>query len=293
MKYLLGIDLGATKILGGILDEELGIIHQETLPSRDSLMGLADLGLVQTKRVISKLLVTAAKFNLKISAAGIGFPEYVSVEGQLMSKDGVGWQIQPKIELPKLTGFSWVIESDVRCAALGEATLGDGKAQSDFLYVLVSSGISHTLVVNGRTWPGASGRAIGFGVTEIEHDGKFKTLESVASGLGIAREYQHKSGVMVSGAIEVFEKFGTDPIATAVIEQAAECLYRGLKNLVEVLDPEKIIIGGGLWLGSPKYRELVANRLPKPVSALLNLASLPNAGLIGAAAVARNSLINP
>jgi len=273
VKYLLAVDVGATKIHGAILDENLKIIREERMASQESLFGLADVGLQRTKKIVGGLITWAAKSSINISSACIGFPEYVSNDGQLMSRDTIDWRTQPRTDLLELTGFNWVVESDVRCAAMGELSLIDQKSQANFLYILVSSGISHTMINNGLVWAGANGRAIGF----------------FASGLGIAREYQRLSGVSVRGAIEVFQTFNSDPISRNVIRQAAEYLSRGLINLVEVLDPSRIIIGGGLWLGSQNYRELVTDLLPKTINDVLSSASLSNSGLIGAGAIARNS----
>jgi len=291
MKYFMAVDVGATKIHGGILDENLKIIHEETMASRESLLGLADQGLRRTKQIVVNLMSLAAKSNIKISSACIGFPEYVSNDGQIMSRDTIDWQSQPKGDLIELTELDWIVESDVRCAAMGELSLIENMSQSNFLYVLVSSGISHTLVINGRPWTGANGRAIGFGVTQIEHHGEFRSLESVASGLGIAREYERLSGVSVRGAIEVFQNFDSDLTSKIVIVNAAEAFSRGLLNLVEVIDPSRVIIGGGLWLGSKKYRELVSELLPKAINDIMSVASLQNSGLIGAGVIARDSLI--
>jgi len=94
----------------------------------------------------------------------------------------------------------------------------------------------------------------------------------------------------VSGAVEVFQKFNSDSNSKIVIKQAAESLSRGLINLVEVLDPSKIIIGGGLWLGSQNYRELVSELLPRTINDIISMASLSNSGLIGAGVIAQNSL---
>ena len=291
MKYFMAVDVGATKIHGGILDENLKIIHEETIASRESLLGLADQGLRRTKQIVVNLMSLAAKSNIKISSACIGFPEYVSNDGQIMSRDTVDWQSQPKGDLIELTELDWIVESDVRCAAMGELSLIENMSQSNFLYVLVSSGISHTLVINGRPWTGANGRAIGFGVTQIEHHGEFRSLESVSSGLGIAREYERLSGVSVRGAIEVFQNFDSDLTSKIVIVNAAEAFSRGLLNLVEVIDPSRVIIGGGLWLGSQKYRKLVSELLPKAINGIMSVASLQNSGLIGAGVIARDSLI--
>lgn len=289
VKYLLAVDLGATKILAGILDENLNVIKDVTAPSRTSITGLADPGLATTKEVIADLIDYAADAGITISAGGIGFPEYVS-HNRLLSKDCVSWEIQPELELPDLTGFPWQVESDVRCAALGEAMLGAGIGSSDFVYLTISTGISHSLILNGKPWPGANGLAIGFGVTKIAIENAFVMLESVASGLGIAREYQRKSGNKVSGAVEVFDRYEADQIASEVINTGAVVLAQGIINLVEIFDPAKIVIGGGLWLGSGRYRSLVTQLLSESIIQIIEPAKLSHAGLIGAAVAARQVL---
>ena len=135
MKYVLAVDVGATKIHGGILDENLKIIHEKTIASRESLLGLADKGLQRTKNIIVELMSLAAKSNINISSACIGFPEYVSNDGQILSKDTIDWQSQPRSELLEFTGLNWVVESDVRCAAMGELHLIENKSKNGKAFI--------------------------------------------------------------------------------------------------------------------------------------------------------------
>jgi glucokinase len=128
---------------------------------------------------------------------------------------------------------------------------------NDFLFVTVSSGISHSLVINGKPWAGATGEAIGFGVTQIDNSQESPTLEQFSSGMGIARRYQQAVSKDIDGAETVFALYEKDPIANEIIESAANVLGKSLAVVVDYLDPEKIIIGGGLWLGSDIYRKLV------------------------------------
>lgn len=281
MKHVIAVDLGATKILAGILDEDLNVIHSETRPARDALAGMADPDLLRTKALIKDLQDFAASRNLELIAGGIGFPEYVDNAGTLTSADGVDWKQQPKNELAELTGLPWIVKSDVACAAVGEAALGAGMGLDNFLYITVSSGISHSFVINGAPWTGATGRAIGLGVTVIENNGTLKTLEGIASGLGIARAYAELSGNQIDSAIEVFQSESTDLIAAQVIARATEVLARGIVNIAEVLDPKVIIIGGGLWLGADSYRLNVLSQIDEPIRKRISLAKLNQPGLIG------------
>ena len=147
MKYVLAVDVGATKIHGGILDENLKIIHEKTIASRESLLGLADKGLQRTKNIIVELMSLAAKSNINISSACIGFPEYVSNDGQILSKDTIDWQSQPRSELLEFTGLNWVVESDVRCAAMGELHLIENKSNSGPLKTSIMLPLKNGVVI--------------------------------------------------------------------------------------------------------------------------------------------------
>ena len=156
----LAIDVGASKITGALVSNSFEIIHQETVSARTGLYGDADPGLVITKALIKSLVQIAKEKNYEVIAGGACFAEYVTPEQLLNSKDQIAWEVQPKEDFATLTGFKWAIESDVRAMALAEAHTN---ANQDFLFITVSSGISHAMVISGKPWTGATGEAIGFG----------------------------------------------------------------------------------------------------------------------------------
>ncbi|MFM2365268.1 MAG: hypothetical protein RLY79_937, partial [Actinomycetota bacterium] len=250
----LAIDVGASKIAGALVSDTFEILHHETVPARTALYGDADPDLVITKSLITSLLQIAKDKNLEVTKGGACFAEYVTPEQMLNSKDQIAWSVQPKEDFTALTGFAWAIESDVRAMALAESRAGSAP---DFLFVTVSSGISHALVIGGKPWAGATGEAIGFGITQIDNSQDSPILEQFSSGLGIARRYQKATGADVTGAEAVFTQYENDPIAKEIIGSAAAVLGKSLAAMVDFLDPAKIVIGGGLWLGSDLYRELV------------------------------------
>lgn len=283
MKHVIAVDLGATKVLAGIVDQDLNVIHSLTKPSRNTIVGLADPKLAVTKACINELLELAKANKIELLAGGIGFPEYVDSAGILTSRDCVDWEVQPKTDLAELTNLPWTVESDVSCAAIGELTMGSARGLVNFLYITVSSGISHSFVINGAPWAGETGRAIGLGVTMVDHHGEFVTLESISSGLGIAREYEKRSGNLVANASEVFNKIETDQVAAEVIATSSKLLAQGIANIVEILDPKTVVIGGGLWLGAAIYREQVLQQLRPEIASRIRSAKLAQAGLLGAA----------
>ena len=285
----LAIDVGASKIAGALVGDTFEILHHETVPARTALYGDADPDLALTKGLINALLQVAKDKNLEVTKGGACFAEYVTPNHLLNSKDQIAWSVQPKEDFAALTGFAWTIESDVRAMALAEARAANVK---DFLFITVSSGISHALVIGGKPWAGETGEAIGFGITQIDNSQESPILEQFSSGLGIARRYQKATGTDVTSAEIVFAQYEKDPIAKEIIGSAAAVLGKSLAAMVDFLDPAKIVIGGGLWLGSDLYRNLVLASYEKNVTKrrkapeVINSVAGSNAAVIGAAIAA-------
>ena len=285
----LAIDVGASKIAGALVGDTFEILHHETVPARTALYGDADPDLAITKGLIKALLQVAKDKNLEVIKGGACFAEYVTPNHLLNSKDQIAWSVQPKEDFAALTGFAWTIESDVRAMALAEARAANVK---DFLFITVSSGISHALVIGGKPWAGETGEAIGFGITQIDNSQESPILEQFSSGLGIARRYQKATGTDVTSAEIVFAQYEKDPIAKEIIGSAAAVLGKSLAAMVDFLDPAKIVIGGGLWLGSDLYRNLVLASYEKNVTKrrkapeVINSVAGKNAAVIGAAIAA-------
>ncbi|CAB4543521.1 unannotated protein [freshwater metagenome] len=285
----LAIDVGASKIAGALVSDTFEILHHEIVPARTALYGDADPDLAITKALISSLLQIAKEKNLEVTKGGACFAEYVTPDQLLNSKDQIAWSVQPKEDFAALSGFAWTIESDVRAMALAEARAG---GFGDFLFVTVSSGISHALVIGGKPWAGATGEAIGFGITQIDNSQESPILEQFSSGLGIARRYQKATNQDVTSAEIVFAQYEKDPVAKEVIDSAAAVLGKSLAAMVDYLDPAKIVIGGGLWLGSDLYRNLILQSYEKYVTKrrkapeLANSVAGNNSAVIGAAIAA-------
>jgi glucokinase len=281
----LAIDVGASKIAGALVDGDFEILHERSIPGRQSLYGLADPDLALTKGLISELLELAKSKNIQVTKGGACFAEYVTPSQELNSRDQIEWNIQPKKDFETLTDFPWTVESDVRAMALAEAHISGLR---DFLFVTVSSGISHALVINGKTWTGATGEAIGFGITQIDNTQESPTLEQFSSGMGIARRYQDATKKDIDNAEEVFAIYSTNETAEEIIGSAAAVLGKALAAMVDYIDPAKIVIGGGLWLGSELYQKLILASYEANVTKrrkapeILTAVSGKNAAVIGA-----------
>lgn len=285
----LAIDVGASKIAGALVSEIFEILHHETVPARTELYAYADPDLALTKALIKSLLQVAKENNITVVKGGACFAEYVTPDQMLNSKDQISWSVQPKIDFAELSGFSWRIESDVRAMALAEARASN---INDFLFVTVSSGISHALVINGKPWAGATGEAIGFGITQIDNTKESPILEQYSSGLGIARRFQKATKSEVISAESVFAQYEENSHAREIIDSAANVLGKSLAAMVDYLDPARIVIGGGLWLGSDLYRNLVLSSYEKYVTKrrqapeVVNSLAGSNSAVIGAAIAA-------
>ena len=294
---VLAIDVGSSKISGAIVDKNLQILHKELIASRDSVTGLADQNLERTKLMINSLKTIADKEGISIFGAAAGFPEYIDLEGNLTSRDQIDWKIQPSLDFSQILRVPWTIQSDVRCAGIAEARLGSGKNESDFVYITISTGISHTHFIGGKPISGFDGRAIGFGVIEIDTGSEIMPLENFSSGLGIARRCSAITGDTTINAKSLFDDYKGNSLTTEIIESAAAILGREIAIFANSLPTKVIVIGGGLWMGSAIYRDLVLTSFQK-ISKELNYngnilrASVSDAGVIGTAIYALDSVTN-
>ncbi len=293
---MLAIDLGGSKISGAIVDSAFSLVVQKSVPSRKSIQGIADPQLLATKALIAELCAEAKRQDIDLAYGAAGFPEYVDLEGTLTTRDNIDWQIQPREDFSHVTGFPWVVQSDVRCAGIAEARLGAGREVSDFAYVTISSGISHTHFLNGNAVTGPHGEAIGFGLTEVAISGGTQFLENYCSGLGIARRYAQVCGNYSLDAKSLMDRFDFDDDAREIVSTACEVLGAEMANLANQLSTPVLVVGGGLWLGSAQYRGLVLESFEKSCRMLNIYSSIQNAGVehagvIGAAIYAFTELV--
>ena len=291
----LGLDVGGTKIAGGLVD-----VHNEVLfqLERSTLVeGRRDPGLRVTHAVAQALLAEAAAAGHTVDGIGAGFPEYVDRCGHLSSHEVLEWTVQPRELLTDLGPVT--IEADVRCAALGEGAAGIARGRDSFVLVIVGTGLSYALVEGGTARQGARGEAIALGELEVSRTVDATTtltLERYASGKGIQARYEAGSGRTLSGAADIFRlRSEGDTLAAAIIESAARALGYGLGTLTRLLDPGVIVIGGGVASAGDTWRQEVhaafdaASARPQPPSILwATLGS--RAGIIGAAVAHRQRM---
>jgi glucokinase len=239
------------------------------------------------------LFEEARSRGLRPAGVGIGVPELVDLEGRITSAHRIDWRRIDWRRLPRehpLAALGRVrIEADVRAAALGEALFGAGRRFRIFAYVTVGTGISSTLVLDGRPFAGARGNALVLATSPIAlpctRCGEIveAALEDLASGPGLARRYRQLCpGPAARGEDVLAAARAGDAAALRAVEEAGEALGSGVALLVNVLDPEAVVVGGGLGLAGGLFWdafEASTRRLP-----ILPAGLGVDAGLIGAAA---------
>jgi glucokinase len=291
--WVIGIDVGGTKIAGGLVRFPDGTVSEHevvpTLPARGPEAVLAD--------VIA--LAGRVRAKAPTSGLGLGVAELVDRNGRVTSGATIDWR---GVDLQdRLSEFGpVVIEADVRAAALAEARFGAGRPFRLFLYVTVGTGISSTLVIDGRPFAGARGNALAFASspwrTECEACGAAsgRVLEEVASGPALAREYRRRTGRECRAEEVLMAATVGEPVATGVARTGGAALGNGVAVLVNALDPEAVVVGGGLGLADGPYhdafvqavRELVWSDVTRELP-LLRAATGTAAGVIGAAVAVR------
>lgn len=263
-KNRIGIDVGGTNVKIALVDDKGSILYSNSVPTR------AEMGYEYTVNNIKQAIRDLMSETKVTNIEGIGF----DFPGQIDYKNGIvrlapnipGWVnvpiaqiIEDEFKIPTR------IDNDVHCAALGELNFGAGKGCENFICMTVGTGIGSGIVINGKLVRGASNAAGELGHIKLQmHDGPlcgcgdYACLEAFASGPSIvkmAEEYimggkSTKFRELANPDITPYivseaAKLG-DPVAKQIFNKMGEYIGFGLTSVVNLLNPEKIIIGGGV-----------------------------------------------
>jgi len=189
-------------------------------------------------------------------------------------------------------GFSVRAENDGRCFAWGEYFFGKGKGKKSILVLTLGTGIGGGFVADGKNLRGAHSSALEVGRSKIFYNNNLQMWEWIAAGRGIEKLYFDAKKEKISSE-EVFKraKHGNQ-IAKNVLGRAEEVLGMGISNLLNILDPETVVFGGGMSRRNEFVRKAIAiarkNAVNKKANYKFEISSLGNkANLLGAASLYR------
>ncbi len=251
VRTAIGIDVGGTKIAAGIVRfPDARILARRQIPTQPERGGAAVLD--DVARISEELIQEATAVHPSILALGIGLCELVSREGRILSRNCIWWETETVTR--RLSSVAPVfIEADVRAAARAESAFGAGREFRSFLYVTVGTGISCCLMIDGQPYLGARGAtgtlassALGIPCERCGTVNR-RTLEELASGPAlVTRLNRIRPGSAGSGQDVLAAVAAGNPEARNVVQSAGEALASTVGWAVNVLDPEAVIVGGGL-----------------------------------------------
>ena len=299
MSLYIGIDIGGTKIAGGLVTHDGRVIRSERRPT--PLVGGAAI-LEAALDIVHRFLDAAPEPVLGI---GVGTGGQVNTErGLIVTATDIlpGWAgTEVRLAFEKTFGLPCSVDNDVNALAVGEARFGAGRGLPTVLYLALGTGVGGALLLNGRVHHGATwtGGEFGHLLLTTDQAAPRRTLEDWVCGPGLVQTYRELTGFMeaMTGEILAAEAArDTDGPASQAIRRTSECLGFGLASLANVLDPDLIVIGGGLAalgdsLFGPARAILQRYALPGPARCPVVPAALgAEAAVVGAAALAMDPL---
>lgn len=312
MSTTIGLDVGGTKIAGGVVDEHGRILVHERreTPAQDPdgiAQACADL-------------VAVLRRDHDVSAVGVAAAGLVDAEGStVLFAPNLAWRAEPMRErLSGRVGLPVDVENDANCAAWGEFRFGAAADSDDMLLVTVGTGIGGGIVVDGELLRGSHGVAAEIGHVRVVPEGlrcgcgRKGCLEMYTSGSALLRDARELVRGGKAAALALSERCAGnpealegrhvtelaqqgDPASLDLVTDVGVALGEGIASICAVIDPGCVVIGGGVsaagdLLLTPVRDTLLRNLVgrgyrPEPT---VRLASLGNdAGLVGAADLAR------
>ena len=302
MRYYAGVDLGGTNTKIGILDIDGNIFKSSIIKT------FSDRAVDDTLNRIwetIKNLVQELNIDIKnLSGIGIGIPGPVKDQSIVKFFANFPWEknINVKELMEKISGVETKLDNDVNIIAMGEAKYGAAKGSSSSVTIALGTGIGGGIYINGSLISGFSGAGGEIGHIKLEKDGKLcgcgqrGCFEAYASATGMIREAVSRLAVNKSNLLyelidkkidkleakDIFDaaKQG-DSFSLDIIEYETEYLAMGIGNILNILNPEVIVIGGGVALAGDILFTPLKEKLKKYVlpMALEDLKIVP--GVLG------------
>lgn len=306
MRHIVGVDLGGTKTAAGVVSEDGAVLFTETIPTlnRDGGQAILDA----TAELVAGLISRAAADGIEISGVGVGSAGVINAEAGtvISSTDAIlGWTgTAITAGLTQRLGLPAAVVNDVHAHALGEAWLGAAAGTSSSLMVAFGTGVGGSFIANGSPILGKHfvGGHVGHFASPFAYSdgeaipcscGHAGHVEAIASGPAVYESYLRFGGVETTvDTREVFSLAAAgDQSATAAIEVGAAAAGQSVGGLINILDPEVVVISGGLadagasWW-EPMERSLRSELLAPLANVPVVRATLGNtAAIVGAASL--------
>ena len=307
----IGVDVGGTGIQIGVVDKEYHIIQESSIPTRTDIPFEE-----QVKHIADCIVSTVQAAGLNeddIESVGIGIPGIASAKtGEIIKCTNMGWYHVPFRDVfNRYLNKPVHIDNDANVAALAESVAGISAGTSSSVFITIGTGIGSGIIINGRIWSGAHhiGAELGHVIFDLDGVpctcGNHGCLERYCSATALIRMAREavaeqpdslilRSVNMDPSRIEAKTGFDAarqgDTLAVSVYNRYTDYLAQAIASVVNLLDPEVIVLGGGVskaghFLLDPltqKYKQyIVFNDQPLPPVKIAVLG--PEAGIIGAA----------
>jgi glucokinase len=300
---VIALDVGGTKVAAALVEADGTLRKRRQEPTRP------EAGPEALIATLIRLAVALSQEAPAVQAIGVGSAGQIDFRtGRVIyaNENLPGWTGMPIAERLQATlGLPTAVDNDVHAMALGEAAYGAALGYRVVIVVAVGTGIGGAVVLDGQLFRGATGVAGELGHTPLEEDGPLcacgrrACLEVYAAGPRIAAAYARAAGLhQPLDLSEVAQRARSgDQHAREAFLQAGHHLGRGLAGLVNTLNPDALIVGGGVAAAGPlllvPLERTLRERAQGPAGSAVTiaLASLgADAGLLGAAVLARGLL---
>ena len=244
----IGIDLGGSKIEGAVLDEALRPVHRVRVATERERGYEHILGRVA--EVVAGLRLEAPE----VRVIGIGTPGSLSARaGTLKNSNTTCLNGRPlHADLERRLGMPVRLENDANCFALAEALGGAAQGHALAFGVILGTGVGGGIVIDGRVWTGPQHIAGEWGHHAIDpagpgcYCGQRGCVETLLSGPALEAAYRAAGGPAAAAAEVAARAAAGEATAAAVLERYLDHFGRALANVIDILDPDVVVLGGGL-----------------------------------------------
>ncbi|WP_188454200.1 ROK family glucokinase [Virgibacillus oceani] len=305
---IVGVDIGGTTSKIGLINKRGAILHKWEVPTPKSENGISIIRDIWNS--VQKKLKSLS-YN-RILGVGAGAPGFIDGStGLVYEAVNIGWKsFQLKEQFEAIADVPVFVENDANIAALGENWKGAGNQSENLIAITIGTGVGGGIIAKGNILNGVNGTAGELGHITVDPNGyhcncgKKGCLETIASATGIVRQAMEQIKKDPSSKLAVFSKQnGTltakdvfvladegDPISQSIIEHTGDVLGFAIANLATVINPSKVLIGGGVSKAGDQLISVIETAfikyaLPRVSEVCeLKVAQLGNdAGIIGAA----------